>query len=110
MENDKKYLYSAAIQGIQGFIMQTDELKDIVGASELIEDISKTAFKKFQEIDFEKNPDMKPEDDENIVLMAAGNIKYVFKNRKNCEKAVRISKGSNGDGTRYNRKSSCGRI
>lgn len=88
MENDKKYLYAAAIQGIQGFIMQTDELKDIVGASELIEYISKTAFKKFQEIDFEKNPDMKPEDDENIVLMAAGNIKYVFKNRKNCEKAV----------------------
>jgi hypothetical protein len=32
MENDKKYLYAAAIQGIQGFIMQTDELKDIVGA------------------------------------------------------------------------------
>lgn len=83
MGNDKvykNYLYAAAIQGIQGFIMQTDELKDIVGASELIEDISKKAFEEFQET--------KSKEDENIVLMAAGNIKYVFTDRDKCEKAV----------------------
>ena len=35
----EKYLYGAAVQGIQNFIFQTNELKDIVGASELVEDI-----------------------------------------------------------------------
>ena len=32
-----KYLYGASVQGIQQFIFQTNELKDIVGASELVE-------------------------------------------------------------------------
>lgn len=31
-----KYLYGASVQGIQQFIFQTNELKDIVGASELV--------------------------------------------------------------------------
>ena len=34
-----KYLYGAAVQGIQGFIFQTNKLRDIVGASELVERI-----------------------------------------------------------------------
>ena len=33
----EKYLYGAAVQGIQNFIFQTNELKDIAGASELVE-------------------------------------------------------------------------
>ena len=28
-----KYLYGAAVQGIQGYIFQTNELQDIIGAS-----------------------------------------------------------------------------
>ena len=34
-----KYLYGAAVQGIQDFIFKTNELKHIVGASELVEQI-----------------------------------------------------------------------
>ena len=40
----EKYLYGAAVQGIQNFIFQTNELKDIVGASELVEDICTNLF------------------------------------------------------------------
>ena len=32
-----KFLYGASVQGFQRFIFQTNELKDIVGASELVE-------------------------------------------------------------------------
>ena len=41
-----KYLYGASVQGIQQFIFQTNELKDIVGASELVESICTELFKK----------------------------------------------------------------
>lgn len=40
-----KYLYGASVQGIQQFIFQTNELKDIVGASELVEFICTKLFK-----------------------------------------------------------------
>ena len=40
-----KYLYGASVQGIQQFIFQTNELKDIVGASELVEFICTRLFK-----------------------------------------------------------------
>ena len=32
-----KYLYGASVQGIQGFIFETNKLKEIVGASDLVE-------------------------------------------------------------------------
>lgn len=76
MEKEKKYLYGAAIQGIQGFILQTDELKDIVGASELVEKICTEEFNEY-------GPD-----DNKTIVKAAGNIKYVFTTRNECEKAV----------------------
>ena len=40
-----KYIYGASIQGIQSFIFQTNELKDIVGASELVENIRPVRLK-----------------------------------------------------------------
>lgn len=40
------YLYGASIQGIQSFIFQTDRLKDIVGASELVEQACTDMFYK----------------------------------------------------------------
>src|SRR5574344_2713713 len=73
---EKKYLYGAAVQGIQGFIFQTNELKDIVGASELVKEICTTAFDEFGG------------SKENSILRAAGNIKFIF-NRVDCEKAVK---------------------
>lgn len=81
MEKNTKYLYGAAVQGIQGFIFQTNELKDIVGASELVEEICTTAFDEFGG---KKDPQ-----NEKSILRAAGNIKHVFDSREACEEAVK---------------------
>lgn len=58
------YLYGASVQGIQEFIFATNELKSIVGGSELIKNINKTVEEKYQK---------------HIMINAAGNIKLVFK-------------------------------
>ena len=71
-----KYLYGAAVQGIQDFIFKTNELKHIVGASELVEQICTSAFDEFA-VNGES------------IVRAAGNIKYVFNEKTDCEKAVR---------------------
>lgn len=71
-----KYLYGAAVQGIQDFIFRTSELKHIVGASELVEQICTSAFD-----DFAVNGES--------VVRAAGNIKFIFNEKTDCEKAVR---------------------
>lgn len=71
-----KYLYGAAVQGIQNFIFKTNELKHIVGASELVEQICTSAFDEFA-----KNGES--------VVRAAGNIKFVFDKEDDCQKAVR---------------------
>jgi len=70
-----QYLYGAAVQGIQGFIFQTNEMKDIVGASELVEEICTTEFDEFAH-------------NKKSILRAAGNIKHIFDDRKSCEFAV----------------------
>ncbi len=72
-----EFLYGASVQGIQGFILQTNELKDIVGASELVEKICTTEFDEFCGTN------------ENSILRAAGNIKHIFKSEEECKKAVR---------------------
>ena len=41
-----KYLYGAAVQGIQDFIFKTNKLKEIVGASELVEQVCTSQFAK----------------------------------------------------------------
>ena len=71
-----KYLYGAAVQGIQGFIFKTYELKHIVGASELVEQICTSDFEEFA-----KNGES--------VVRAAGNIKFIFDKKEDCQKAVR---------------------
>ncbi|PWK16971.1 hypothetical protein LV89_04629 [Arcicella aurantiaca] len=76
-----KYLYGASVQGIQGFIFQTNKLKEIVGASELVEQICTT---KFLEVVGILN------DDKNLIINAAGNIKYIFEDKTKCEHLVRI--------------------
>jgi hypothetical protein len=70
------YLYGAAVQGIQGFIFQTNELKDIVGASELVEEICTKMF----ENEFKQ--------DGELIVSAAGNIKCLFYSEAQCKKAV----------------------
>lgn len=76
-----KYLYGAAVQGIQEFIFKTNELKHIVGASELVEQICTSAFDKLLE-DLEINTG-------ESVVRAAGNIKFIFGKEEDCKKVVR---------------------
>ena len=78
-EEDKmgKYLYGASVQGIQGFIFETNKLKEIVGASDLIE--------WFCEVNFIKNYVNK----ENVVRNAGGNIRVIFEDKEQLEKMVR---------------------
>jgi ribosomal protein L13 len=70
-----KYLYGASVQGIQDFIFKTNRLKDIVGASEIVEEIS-TNFS----TDFEKNCE--------VIQKAAGNIKLLFDNEEDVKNIV----------------------
>ena len=80
-----KFLYGAAVQGIQDFIFKTNELKHIVGASELVEQVCTSKFaeslgKKYD--DLAKDP--------NAIVNAAGNIKYIFDDYGSCQKVVRM--------------------
>ena len=76
----KKYLYGASIQGIQDFIFKTNKLAEIVGASELVEQICTT---KFLEISgFNKNEDA-------ILQIAAGNVKCEFSDETKLAYVVR---------------------
>ena len=71
-----KYLYGASVQGIQGFIFETNKLQEIVGASEIVKSI---------EDDFEakiKNLSV------TILVNAAGNIKAIFDTKEACEEVV----------------------
>lgn len=74
----EKYLYGAAVQGIQNFIFRTDKLREIVGASELVESIC-TVFFKSKVRNFR---------DEYLLTGAAGNIKYLFDKKEDCENFV----------------------
>ena len=64
-----KYLYGASVQGIQSFIFQTNKLKEIVGASGLVEEICTNLF--------EENFARKGIACE-LVVSAAGNVKCIF--------------------------------
>ncbi|CZE46841.1 Cas10/Cmr2 second palm domain-containing protein [Campylobacter geochelonis] len=62
----KQYLYGASIGGIQKYIFKTNDLRSIVGASELVKSIN-------EEIKLEEK---------NIIINAAGNIRLVFDENK----------------------------
>lgn len=94
--SQKKFLYGASVQGIQGFIFQTNKLRDISGASELVEEICTTAFARIlfgPELTANATDkalkDMLQEDSR-VLLNAAGNIKIQPEDRKQCEEIVRI--------------------
>ena len=71
----------AAVQGIQSFIFQTNALKEIAGASELVEQICTVQFSNAAQIEDLIN-------DKNAIVTAAGNIKYVFDSEDQCRKVV----------------------
>ena len=73
-----KYLYGASVQGIQGFIFETNKLREIAGASQLVDNISSINWNDDSKLsEFEKycEPFHKVVRN-NIVMSAAGNIKY----------------------------------
>ena len=78
-----QYLYGAAVQGIQSFIFQTNKLKEIVGASELVEEICTEVF---EDLLFKNNIFARYEK----IISAAGNIKYIFQDKKDLEKIVKV--------------------
>lgn len=71
------YIYGAAIQGIQSFIFETNELKDIVGASEIVEQICTEGYLDF----IEPNQVGK-------IIAAAGNIKLYAENKDDFKELV----------------------
>ncbi|AMC10193.1 hypothetical protein Lupro_02520 [Lutibacter profundi] len=64
----QNYLYGLTVQGIQSYIFETNKLKEIIGASEIIEQLCSTWFDKF--LEEEKLTGV-------IHLNAAGNIRFL---------------------------------
>jgi hypothetical protein len=87
MENIR-YLYGASVQGIQNFIFQTNKLREIAGASELVEQICSKAFGKVLGKNDPDTPNM-IENDSNWIIGAAGKIIYIFENEESCKEAVK---------------------
>jgi len=79
-----KYLYGASVQGIQGFIFETNKLKEIVGASDLIEWFCSVEF--LARFSSEYNIKIVKK---NVVRNAGGNIRIVFEKLDELEKMVR---------------------
>ena len=73
-----RYLYGASVQGIQEFIFKTNDLKSIVGASEIV----KSLVQEFENISGYKKGN------KNILLNAAGNIKAIFDDKEILENIV----------------------
>ena len=77
----KRFLYGASVQGIQSFIFQTNKLKEIVGASELVDKICTEFFQDSCKCDpIETNL--------NWIIGAAGNIKYLFSSEEEVKSVV----------------------
>ncbi len=72
-----KYLYGASVQGIQEFIFKTNQLQEIVGASEIVKSLEQE-FVAFANIDKDK-----------ILLNAAGNIKAIFESEDKLKDVVK---------------------
>lgn len=71
-----KYLYGASVKGIQEFIFQTNILKEIVGGSELIEEICTGLFARYLHQD-----ETSLKQDPNCIRSAAGQVRYYFDGR-----------------------------
>ena len=83
----KHYLYGLTIHSIQGYIFQTNKLKEIAGASELVEQICTTEFAKMIDKDLEGF-----KSDPCAIRYAAANIRYLFSEDqlKLCKEVVKI--------------------
>lgn len=80
----QKFLYGASCQGIQSFIFETDKLREIVGGSELVEQLCTSFFDIFLE-----SNDITGSGKVEKITGAAGNIRYIFTDEPNVKKIVR---------------------
>lgn len=80
-----KFLYGASVQGIQDFIFQTNKLKEIIGASNLVELICTDFFEQALE---SLGADVTTSGE--LIMRAAGNIKYIFNEEAVCREFFRI--------------------
>ena len=74
----EKWLYGASVQGIQGYIFQTNKLKDVIGASELVKELCETDFKR----EFALTGSVE------YIVKAAGNIKLILDSEEDCKRFV----------------------
>lgn len=74
----EKWLYGASVQGIQGYIFQTNKLKDVIGASELVKELCETDFKRA----FALTGSVE------YIVKAAGNIKLILDSEEDCKRIV----------------------
>ncbi len=72
----KKYLYGLTVQGIQSYIFETNKLREIVGASEIVEQMCTTWFCKFLKKENIKGT---------FYLKAAGNIRFKTENEDDAK-------------------------
>ncbi len=77
-----KYLYGANVKAVQKFIFQTNKLKEIIGASELVEQICTSMF--------EEQVGKTHYISANCIIAAAGIIKYIFEDETECQSLVRV--------------------
>lgn len=76
----EQYLYGLNIQGIQGLIFETSKLKEIIGASDLVEQACTSLF---QEMVGKDNYQ-----ESRQIIGAAGRIQYVFADEAVCRRVV----------------------
>lgn len=74
--------YGASVKKIQAYITQTNKLREIAGASELVQYVCTECFQEFC-----KNQDIAPADVD-VIIQAAGNIRAVFRNRADAAKVM----------------------
>lgn len=74
--------YGASVKKIQAYITQTNKLREIAGASELVQCVCTQCFEKFCE-----GEDIAPADVD-VIIQAAGNIRAVFRNRADAAKVM----------------------
>lgn len=84
--NDFKWLFVSEIKGIQDYILATDKLKHIVGASELIASITDIEFYKtvLRELDCVIDKDYK------VMMAAAGRLMLLFKDESKLKDLMAI--------------------
>lgn len=82
--SSKKYLYGANVRGIQSYIFQTNKLKEIAGASEIVEQICTELFATQLGVNYDEL--LK---DDKLYQSAAGGVKYLFNDKQSCQESIK---------------------